>query len=1000
MKRTVFAVYKKIGVSVSQEVEGAFLKAVYSHIANYTESCAYGIVFDLPDSTCYKSFGDSEIISAIERCYGALPVKYRDGFFVMVRVRRYNVKKVKGTAFCCDGGALGVISGLLSGDIECVVRFGELPREYDFVYFSGSDEMLEAGGLAALLNSIKGMKSVFPLIKTSESTEYLIAKAKSGCFAFLEGLYSRECKFKQGKIDSLIQKKRSGVGKISEKSCVSNVFAVSIIGEEIKCGEFKLKNGYPRIAYRAAVCASRVFIKTVENDFITVRDCEYAAMVLNSLIAMRMFGFLGEQEMLSGSEILLDKIEEMLSFEKDVRSLGKLVFLLTTSIGAYLLMALSRSDFTVLKFRAQKIVRRVLKKISTKSGYNIDIFLIMCCKTALPNIGEKYALPKLMSVFLSEKEDELFDIGKENVKAPMGAFSVLVKSTNLCFDVNFKSFLLSLPVFRAKSSFLERIEKGSEGARCVEPKNNRTYHFETSDGLFYQSGMKAVSERFFQSGISLSSLPYAAYLEELISGYPAVEIGKVAKICYLTSYNTYLLRELIKASLVVSGAVFCVIFDNKYAFDKMLGELKEQNGIFEKVKLYLCTEESECEKITHDAVFVRRLFSDTTVSELMKETLKRNRLRANVKSQPSVFSNRLLGGGDVKNGFCTFSPSGERISYGEFIKNPFTEIRSVDVTFVPRLRVKLIKVIFVDEKYRNGSDISVLLGDGEVLSSGKERELSKGEKITVLKADTGDGVLFAVQIFKNKKERDFLAELMRKSDFFEYCQARINAENETFMRQIGIIRESLYGEGRKEPIDPRFLFQKFGKRPYSFFSKLVFLSRSGVLSGISLASASKRYAEESHDSGIFKIRLPIGAMGEITMERKNKKAGSSEGDLVEAYVLKNDVARSEETEWLFTKTEALKEEFVREEDQNFVKGGDAEGRRLKNVTEKGEKSGESLSVSEKKSSKSFEKGYRYPFYIYCLDSVKRAEENGEGDPEEMRELKTFYENIESSLRGV
>ena len=95
MKKIPVAVFTKISGNVTSCVEKSFYKAVFLHLSNYFENAVYGTVIDLPDSPCYKSYGDREITEAASRCYGSLPKEYRDSFFVMVRARRYNVKHSK-----------------------------------------------------------------------------------------------------------------------------------------------------------------------------------------------------------------------------------------------------------------------------------------------------------------------------------------------------------------------------------------------------------------------------------------------------------------------------------------------------------------------------------------------------------------------------------------------------------------------------------------------------------------------------------------------------------------------------------------------------------------------------------------------------------------------------------------------------------------------------------------------------------------------------------------
>ena len=223
MEKTLIAVYKKIGGNITISIESAFRKAIFLRLSNYLENGIYGIIFDLPDAPCYRSFCDSKIEEETQRCYDTLPQKYKDRFFIALRPRRYNIKQGKEDAFSCEKGVKGAFSELIEGKNEYLLLLGEIPSDFSQLYFSDSEGCLEAGGLNALIKIARTtFKNVFPSIVVSK-TDFIPSKIdkKTNFFPFeinllkfgnsfsaYEGLYFKQEKLmhKQEKNSLFIQR--------------------------------------------------------------------------------------------------------------------------------------------------------------------------------------------------------------------------------------------------------------------------------------------------------------------------------------------------------------------------------------------------------------------------------------------------------------------------------------------------------------------------------------------------------------------------------------------------------------------------------------------------------------------------------------------------------------------------------------------------------------------------------------------------------------------------
>ena len=210
--------------------------------------------------------------------------------------------------------------------------------------------------------------------------------------------------------------------------------------------------------------------------------------------------------------------------------------------------------------------------------------------------------------------------------------------------------------------------------------------------------------------------------------------------------------------------------------------------------------------------------------------------------------------------------------------------------------------------------------------------------------------MFAVQIFKNPKEKAYLTERIAENNFFQYCQRLINSENDIERRHTEIIYSFL----EKDFSDKKVLCEKnedlavppmtvCGKvLPYSFFGKLIRLVGVGALKGERLALAAKKYAEAFSDKSVFFIRLPA---------RYTVEDDECEGiDLTETEKRHFDNAK----EGVRVKTEE------RANDRLLSRGVNVKRRGVKGKQYPG-----------------IENEYRYPFYIHCLDRIKKNKRNAD-----------------------
>lgn len=900
MKKIAVAVFTKINDNTTLCIERAVYKAVFLHLSNYFEDAVYGTVIDLPDSPCYKSHGDREIIETVSRCYGALPRKYKESFFIVVRARRYNVNRTKSEAFCCENGAYGALNDIISGNNEWFFALGNVPSSYEYLYFSGSDGVIEAGGINALLRiaAITG-KNVFPCIKNEPYSEYeprysvdvasgqkklffsekrregsLLKKEKM--FSSSEGLYIRK-KWRLEKVEKGSSAFNKRYGAVPKYGCIQlkSVYVLNIprdIALLNSGGLYERKKSFSRFAYRAALAASRVFAKKTEKACISVVDDTEAAECLVALIAMRCFGFLGDAELIERSEILLDIIEEKTLYEDKKTDKGKVIFLINLASAAYTKTAFLNSLYWPIKLRASEVCLRLKRKIKTKDVNNGNVYHVMCCNEADLNINKRYALPKLVGMMLSEKESDMTfkALCFDDVEA---ALCVLAVASNVCFRGNIREFLLSDPVFRAKSSYLSRMTVGRSDLDI--PKEVESVKVKT-EALLSNKGLVPVRECLYERGADARVIPVIAYFQKIIRQIPINNNSIVVKVCYIVDRICPLLVDLVRTASAYSGICVCIIFSNFRAFSKA------EKIFIGKANLFLSDDTEKCEAVKRSSVIVQSLTPETTLSELMTVARRYGRFKANVISKPELFSHSLYAGGGLKNGFCTFLQSGRNVSYGEFIKNPFTEVKSVATTFVPRLRAKLISVSLADEKYRSATRIFVLNEKGNALEVGDVAELSgkSGEcddKITVLSHVTDGCMLFAVQIYKNEKERTYLQAKLRETDFFECCAKAIGEENEIQSRQVGILRRFLCTElAEEKDFSNSELRAIMGRQvPRSFFSKMIFLAKAGELEGEKLPLAARAYAEQFSDRKIFDVCLPAAYTknGEkISEDGKERKA--------------------------------------------------------------------------------------------------------------------------------
>ncbi len=831
MKNITVAVYEKLCANVTNTVEKAFYKSVFLQNSNYLENALYGVIIDLADAPCYKSYGDKEAEDAVKRCYCALPAAYRKNTFAVIRARRYNIKTAKAPSYCCENGAYGALKGLLYGILECTLILGELPKDPKIIYFSASNGIIEAGGINALIK--EGMcreKNVFPFIKT----------AKKCSFSVFEGLYFKDNFFNTEK--SVITHSTKRIYTKYGNLLLKNIYVYNMpeIQKKRNILNFEKKVNFSRSAFRSAIAASRIFMKMKEKSEFFINSPEDALFSLNAYVAMYAFGFLGEKEVTLNSEELMDIFEEMLSENFEIIHKSHIILLITSLISVYSRLAVSISEFWVLKLRLEKIYSILNDDNSKFIDKNENIYLIMCYKNAIPDLNKKYYMPILLKIMLEENEKNLFQ--HVNFNDIFSCFIVLVRAVNLCFSDNFRSFLFDFPVFAAKSSFLARIiDQESEKLYNDVEKNNMVKKYDVYFHTLKKSGLDPVKERFFKCGEDIILLPYAAYLEEIVKKSPMYGKNKIVKICYISDVLSPILCKIIKSASVVSGVSINIILSNKYFTNKA------KSKFFGKAEFFSAENKELCENIIKDSYYVQKITYQTSLLSLMENARCRFKFSANIKCVPEIFSHKLLGGGDLKNGFCTFMPDGENISYGEFIENAFTQINLVKTAFVPKMRIKLIKLEFNDPKYRNGTTFSVLLENGEILSAENSKELKNGDKITVFKHDTGNAIVYAIQIYKNEKECRWFKKKIEETGFFEKCILSVENENKVYALHLKIL----------EPfIENTDFFNSIKKQlPISFFGKIIKLLDYGELKGEKLAMAVKQYTELTGDKNILNIRL-------------------------------------------------------------------------------------------------------------------------------------------------
>ncbi len=611
MGKIAVAVYAKISGNAEREVRAAFKRAVLLKNSDYFENGVYGVVLDPPDSPCYKSCGDGNIVLAAERCLGSLPGKCRDKFFVTVRARRYNVNRGRGDAFSCEGGALGALRDLTEGGGGEIFSGGAAVSDAEYVYFSASGGVIEAGGINGLLKiALSEGRGVLPLIKAGKSAHrseaadngevHIPKRMRGGCFSLAEGLYP---------CGTAVSPKSVAV---CEKICVlEEMRACEPCRAETKT--VKKKKNYPRSDYRAALSAARCFNALTENRCASVSSVTETVYKLTALTAMRMLGFLGEAELLKLSDELLCVAEEAICVKIPTESLGENVFLLTVLLGAYRVLAQTEPFFLGLGLRAGELKRFLLSKCKPLIGENDSFYLIMCCESAVLNVFTEYTVPRLMKAALSENAcGEYRNVGGSEL-SDKTALCVLMSASNACCELNIRDFALSDPVFGAKLSLLNRAKNKSEAEKepdlCSEMKDKV---FDPTP-VFGYNWLNPVKKRFFRSGVELAVLPYAAYIEELVRCAYVDNNAKSVKICYITANVSPLTRNLLNAAELFEKVFVCMVFESRYALELAR---REYRG---RAELIFGSDAEICRRACGDAAFIRRLTPFTTLSELQAE---------------------------------------------------------------------------------------------------------------------------------------------------------------------------------------------------------------------------------------------------------------------------------------------------------------------------------------------------------------------------------------------
>ena len=608
MKKTALTVYKKIGASITQDIEGAFYKAVFLKLSNHLENAVYCIVFDLPDAPCYRSFCDSRIEQEIVRCYGALPKKHKEKLFIALRPRRYNVNKSKIDAFSCENGFSGALSSLLNGSMDFPFTLGRIPKDIDIVYFSGSDGMIEAGGINALIRETEFTeKNIFPLIKSSGDVHSVLKKEKNGCFSGLEGLYIKK---------NLV----AGSDKPKQEGCrlIRSVFVLDL-PQNVFSGKgtlaFRRRSEYPRAVYRAFLATSRSFLRQFENSFAQTEGAQAAAYTLCALIIMKIFGTLGRRETIEGSAILFDILEQALYTEDGKSYAGKLLFLLTLLKDLYTSLSATDSLFFPLTLQADCLISLISQSISTDIAYNDDTFLYLCHYNQLPEIGSVYQMPSLLQACLSITEADVYRFIANGIDDLETALCVMIAATNVCFDTNFKEMLFKNPIFLARSSFLARIQPWREDKKDTAcSKTHKNQCDAPLRTLLLQSSLSSVRSRFFEHGIDQALIPYAAYLESVLRHFYIQDNKTKVIICYNITHNSFLLKNLFEVSPMFKDIQLRFAFNNEYLFKKA------QELYPGRKTSVLVTDIRSHEKSEKDSAIILTVSRDTTLPKLIQKT--------------------------------------------------------------------------------------------------------------------------------------------------------------------------------------------------------------------------------------------------------------------------------------------------------------------------------------------------------------------------------------------
>lgn len=623
MEKTLVAVYKNINGNITLAIESAFRKAVFFRLANYLDNGVYGIFFDLPSSPCYRSFCDTKIENEVQRCYGALPKRYKDSFFVAIRPRRYNVKQGRADAFSCENGVKGALYELLNGKKEYSLLLGEMPSSFSHLYFTDSEGLLEAGGLNALIKiSQTTLKNVFPAVNISKSSlsQSIIrkkttseikstpfsaiktAKRKSQIsYSAFEGLYLTENHLKN------TQKDKNNALYLKKIF----VFDTPTTEKASVFRHFIIKKDYPRFAYRTAIAASRIFTKTVEKGCTNVNSAVDCALILTALVPMNMFLLLGTAEALESCELLFNTLEEAICVGEIKKDCGKLLFLLVVLEKLYSLRTDSDSRFWSLKLRTENLISIVQAYIKTNIAIHNDIFLSLCYKDTRVNIASPQAVPPLLAAFFSKNDTAPYSFSTDNLSRLEPALCTLICAANICFDGIFYHALNSSPVFLARSTLLGRAEQFN-GTKSEKFPKTLTASFEpqSKSAFLSCSAFSPVKLRFSAVGADITLLPYAAYLEKLYRHF-STHNNSIADIyCFISSMYTDLLYNLIRTKNLFPTLSICIILESsRYSSPAHMGK---KDGL----NIISITDTEKCQNAIKNAVFVKRLYPHTTLFDL------------------------------------------------------------------------------------------------------------------------------------------------------------------------------------------------------------------------------------------------------------------------------------------------------------------------------------------------------------------------------------------------